>query len=374
MSDAGDLGTRAEAVKAGESKFWQQQLELADKNHEEFLKQGREVVDRYKSDMRYGSPGSKSANRRKKFNILYSNVEVLKSALFARMAKPDVRRRFSDQDPTGRVISELIERALIYIDDVNDTEGNIELAVGDYCLPGRGVVRVQYKPTMATSEPPVDENGQTVLDETGQPLPGTEYVAKQELWDEYVQWDAYRHEPVPTWDKMTWEGYRHLMTLDDLLENFGDYLGDDEVKKIPLNWEPTLEGKNNKVPESFKKAETWEIWDKVTRTRVWVVKGYDKLCRKEKDPYGLEDFFPRPNPIQATTTSDTVIPQAEYFTYKDQADALDELETRIDRLTKALKRRGGYNSNIPELKKLANLDENHGGNRAQKQPPGSLAK
>jgi ribosomal protein L35 len=333
--DGQEFESRADAKKVGEAKFWQQQLDLSDKDCEEWIKQGRDVVQRYKSDPRAGQ----GKDSRKRFNILYSNTEVLKASLFARMAKPDVRRRFSDQDPTGRVVAELIQRALIYSDDVNDTAINVEMAVEDYVLPGRGVMRVQYKPTMAEAD-------------------GKEYVAKQEVWDEYVPWEDYRHEPVRVWDKITWEAYRHLMTLDDLQENFGDHLPPEEIKRIPLNWQPEGQDKKAKIPEGFKKAEVWEVWDKFSRKRVWVVKGYDKLCRQDKDPYGLEHFFPRPDPIQATTTTDTVIPQPLYNSYKDQAEALDEIETRIDRLTKALRRRGPYNAAMPELKKLANLGDN----------------
>jgi hypothetical protein len=36
-----------------------------------------------------------------KFNVLWSNVQTLKSATFARMPMPDVSRRFRDNDPVA---------------------------------------------------------------------------------------------------------------------------------------------------------------------------------------------------------------------------------------------------------------------------------
>lgn len=348
MSETEGLETRSEAEAAGgESQFWQLQLELAEKDHKDWIKQGRDVIDRYKSESK---AGAENRDRRKKFNILYSNTEVMKAALFARMAKPDVRRRFSDQDPIGRQIAEIIERALIYCNDVGDSERSIEGGIEDYVLPGRGVVRVCYECELASS--PAVEASDGVEAE-----PAKEYVAKQELYDEYVSWEHFRHEPAETWERVTWEAFRHLMTRDDLIKNFADNLGEDEAKKIPLNWQPSVD-KKAKIPEAFKKAEVWEIWDKTLRQRVWIVNGYDKVCRKDKDPYGLEDFWPNPEPIQATTTNDTLIPQPEFLTYKDQADELDEIETRSDRLTKALKRRGVYNATITELKRLASASDN----------------
>jgi hypothetical protein len=348
-----ELETRQEAMKeGGEATFWQRQLELSDKDHEAWLKQGDDVVERYK-----GASTSTSKDARKKANILYSNTEVLKAALFAKMAKPDVRRRFSDQDPTGRIVAELLERALIYTNDCNDSESQIGHAIEDYCLPGRGIERVHYEAKTGSAGPDSGESEQPADVQDGQAAAeAPEYVTEQEVWDEYVNWKDYRHEPTPNWDKLTWEAYRHLMTLDDLEENFGSNTKL-QIDKVPLNWAPDS-GKKTKVPESFKRAEVWEVWDKATRTRIWIVKGFDQVLRKDKDPYGLEDFFPRPRPLQATTTTDTVIPQPEFLSYKDQADALDEIETRIDRLTKALKRRGMYNANIPELKKLATLGDN----------------
>jgi hypothetical protein len=48
----------------------------------------------------------------------------------------------------------------------------------------------------------------------------------------------------------------------------------------------------------------------------------------------------------------------EFNIYKDQADGLDEIESRIDRLTRALRRRGVYDATFTELSALANADDN----------------
>src|SRR6185369_3066666 len=109
------------------------------------------------------------------------------------------------------------------------------------------------------------------------------YVGSQEVYDKYWHWSDYRHEPAKNWPEVTWNAIRHKMSRDDLLENFGEYLGDADVNKIPLNFSPKTEGKYRKEVESaYKKAEVWEIWDKTMRQRVWIVPGYDKVCKKEK--------------------------------------------------------------------------------------------
>lgn len=339
-AESSSIETRkgAEAI-GGPSKFWQGQIELSERDHKEWIKDGKTVVKRYKGD----NDKIGRANNRK-FNILFSNTETLKAALFARMAKPDVRRRFADQDPIGRQVAEIVERAAIYTQDTCESEKAFEHAIEDYLLPGRGVVRVCYEAETAKGE---DDK---------------EYVAKQDLYDEYVVWDDFRHEPAKTWDLVTWEAFRHRMSRDDLMDNFGTE-GDDEgrlpkeeIDRIPLNWSP--DPNDEKVSDAYKRAEVWEIFDKTKRQRIWIVPGYDKVCRTDEDPYGLEGFFPNAEPLQAVVTNDTLIPAPEFNVYKDQADGLDEIEARIDRLTRALKRRGVYDATFKELARLSKANDN----------------
>ena len=327
--DQAGIETRSEAEKGvGTANYWVMQLDLAEKDHRDFLEEGREVVRRYRGEKRQSI-----RQNQKRFNILYSNVETIKSAVFARMAKPDVRRRFTDRDPVGKQVAEIIERACIYCQDAYDSEKETELAIEDYLRPGRGIVRICYEATTAKGQ---DDK---------------EYVDKQELYDEYVNWEDFRHEPGKTWRRVTWEAFRHLMSRDDLTENFGD-IG----KAVPLNWSPN---KNEpKIPDAFKRAEVWEIFDKTKKQRVWVCPGFKDILRTDEDPYNLEGFYPNAEPLQAVQATDTFIPRPEFSTYQDQADGLDEIEARIDRLTKALRRRGIYDATFKELQRLAKAADN----------------
>jgi len=147
-TDQASIDSRAEAEKlAGIAKYWQQQLDLSDKDHTDFLEEGRDIVKRYK-----GEKKSTVRQAQKKFNILYSNTETLKAAIFARMAKPDIRRRFSDKDPVGKQVAEIIERAASYSQDDEEAEKAYEQAIEDYLLPGRGLVKVCYEAETAEGE------------------------------------------------------------------------------------------------------------------------------------------------------------------------------------------------------------------------------
>ena len=113
MAEDLELETRQEAEAAGgEARFWQLQLQLAEEDQRDWIKAGEAVVCRYRNEK---DATKKSGSRR--FAMLYSNTETLKSAIYAKQAKPDVRRRFSDQDPIGKAESRS-EHLVVVLDDL----------------------------------------------------------------------------------------------------------------------------------------------------------------------------------------------------------------------------------------------------------------
>ncbi len=324
--------------------FWQTQLGLADKDQQDWEKDGKAVVDRYRAE-------KKRSKEARWFNILFSNTETLKSTLYGKTAKPDVRRRFADKDPAARQAAEVIERSLIYCAEAYDVDKCIKPALHDYLLPGRGVVRVEYEPIIK-ERPKIDPMTAQPVMTDGKPEM-EEFVADQVCRERYVYWQDYRQAPARIFDgDVWWAAFRHIMTRQDLRDNKFE-----NVKDIPLNWSPDTDNKQP-VPDELKRAEVWEIWDKSQRKRIWIVKSFDKPLRIDDDPYGLEDFFPFPEPIRSVEDTETLVPRPEYHEYRDQAEDLDEIVGRISKLTRALKRRGVYNKAIAELKRLSTANDN----------------
>jgi hypothetical protein len=338
------------------ASFWQVQLALADRDQQDWVKEAKTVVQRYRAEQASAS----KRNEAKKFNILFSNTEVLKAALYGKAAKPDVRRRFADKDPTARMAADVIERALVTAAEAYDVDKCIGPALHDHLLPGRGTVRVEYTPVFG-ERPQVDPmTGQPFLDEEGQPVM-ERFIQDQIVRERYVYWEDYRQQPARSWEGVGWQAFRHLFTredLEDLIENKpqGSQTFADPAL-VPLNWEPDT-GDKKKIPEHFKKCEAWEIWDKAKKQRVWIVKGYDKPLRVDEDPYGLQEFFSAPEPLRSIEDTETLVPTPEFLEYRDQADDLDEVTGRISRLTRALKRRGVYNKTVEELRRLARAGDN----------------
>ena len=73
-------------------------------------------------------------------------MQTLQPTLYARTPKPDVERRFRDQDPVSRLAATLLERCLAYAVDAFNFDAVMRAVVEDRLLPGRGVARVVYVP------------------------------------------------------------------------------------------------------------------------------------------------------------------------------------------------------------------------------------
>ncbi|HAU29880.1 MAG TPA: hypothetical protein DCW68_07240 [Rhodospirillaceae bacterium] len=335
-----NMETRAEAEAAlGGAAFWRAELELARNDRKEWLDKTRQVIDRYRDERE----GSARAERR--LNVLWSNTETLKSALFARPGKPDVRRRWSANadDEMFRDMATVLERALAYGQDRHDPFLPVSSAVLDMLLSGRGVVRVGYDVVLG--------------EETDAAGVVREVLVDQEVREEYVHYADFLHAPARKWDEVRWVAFRHLMTRDALAARFGE-----AGFEVPLGHSIAQESSPRKgeVPEGFRRAELWEIWDADSRMRLWFCEGMDRLLAREEDPLGLDGFFPCPEPLCGPVrTNDTLMPVPEFCIYQDQADELDRLTMRIHRLVDALRRRGVYDAQFKnELASLALAEDN----------------
>ena len=315
-----DIGTDSSAVVTR----WLREIELADAHEKDWRKRANKVIARYRDERSQNDDNVR-------FNILYSNVEVLKSVIYAKPPIPDVRRRFLDRDPVGKQASQLLDRALSYSIECADLDTVLKQVVEDVLLPGRGVAKVRYAPTF-------DDDGQ---------------VAYEEAKVDYVEWDMFRMSPAKRWEKVRWVAFGDLLTRADLKKQFRE-----KGERCKLDWCP--DGiEDNADNEIFKRALVWTIWDKATRKVFAVCRGFpDSPLAEVADPLRLEDFFPCPRPVYAVSTNGNMIPVPEYTQYQDQATELDNITARIDTLVDALRRRGVYDATFPELDKLARAGDN----------------
>ena len=316
------------------------------------------IVKRYKDDSRYQN------NPNARFNILWSNVQTITPAIFARLPRPDVSRRFRDNDPIGRVASMMLERALEFeLEHYTDYKAAMSNSVLDRLLGGRGTAWVRYEPHFNADVEGEPEDGYQITEDTDESeTPGAEAAEAPERIEyecapvDYVHWRDFGHTVARTWEEVTAVWRKVYMNRPALVERFGEELG----YRIPLDTRPdTSKTYNEKMGEGVSQAVVYEIWDKETGKVLWISKSLGKILDERDDPLQLENFWPCPKPLYSTITTDSLDPIPDYAMYQDQARELDTLADRIDGLINALKVRGVYDASSSELARLFSEGENN---------------
>lgn len=348
----------------------QKYLNIVSQYENEFKKweaRANKIVKRYRDDNR-----NQNTNETAKFNILWSNVQTLIPAVYARLPKAAVSRRFGDNDPVGRVASQLIERSLDFeIEHYSDFRSAMRNAVEDRFLGGRGVAWVRYEPHVVAQDMP--ENGYQVTEdvdpEAGEGADkvinydgsaGIKAEPQEEIEYEcaptdYVHWKDFGHSVARTWEEVTQVWRWVYMTRNALIERFGEEVG----SKIPLDAGPETNKQYGQNNRDFTRAKICELWDIETEKVYWFSKTSGRIIDEREDPLELEGFFPCAKPLYATMTSDTLVPIPDFVLYQDQAQELDILTDRIDGLVKALRVRGVYDSSQPALQRLLTEGDNN---------------
>jgi hypothetical protein len=339
---------------------WIDEINLAEQELQPWWRAGDVIVRRYKNENRNRGGGRPSVDYlARRFAVLWSNVSTLQPAIYAKQPKPMVDRRYRDEDPVGKIASDVLERALGFSLDQYDFDGRLKSCVLDYLLPGRGQVWVRYIPHMKTLNAEDDyELGEGEEDaddtETGEvegPGPDDstmhegmegerEEVVYEEVQCDHVAWKDWLTNPAREWAEVRWVARRVYMTKAELVERFGK----EKAALVPLSTMSTgTDTATDAQRQANKTAEVYEVWDKPSKTAFWLSKGVTTSVLDEReDPLGLREFFPCPAPLNATVGPDSTIPVADYVMYQDQAEELDELTARIGKLQDALRMVGVY--------------------------------
>jgi hypothetical protein len=337
---------------------WYKTIMSYERQYKRWEQRADRIVKKYKDDSRY------DRNPNARFNILWSNVQTIQPAIFARLPRPDVSRRFRDNDPIGRVASMMLERALEFeIEHYGDYKSAMNNSVLDRLLGGRGVSWVRYEPHFAVDELGEPDDGFQVTEDSdesetpeGEINENPERIEYECAPVDYVHWKEFGHSPgARTWEEVTCVWRKVYMSRPALVERFGEELG----YKIPLDTKPADDKNSYKPTDGVYEAVIYEIWDKETGKVLWISKSLGKIIDERDDPLQLENFFPCPKPLYSTLTTDSLEPIPDFVIYQDQARELDTLCDRIDGLINALKVRGVYDASSSELQRLFSEGENN---------------
>jgi hypothetical protein len=331
----------------GEYRRWAVELSLAKTRMKPWREKARKLWDIYH--------GTSVSRKKNSYNALYANTEILAPSVYNSMPTPDVRRRFAQGDALGKAVSEVLNRALLFNAETTGFEAEIKDDILDMLIPGMGFSRVRYVPDLVEvgdTKHVGSEEAETNDAHEAQQGEENEELAWETAPIEHVKWDKYLHGPGRTFKEIPWWAFEHDLTREELIRRFGDEIGNAiELSGGPANVDADIQRiADDDTMALFKTAKVWEIWDKETRRVNWFAEGYKaKLCKIEKDPLKLEQFFPLPDPLRAIDDSDEFTPTPLYDQYKEQAEELDRISTRINKLVDALKARAIYDPSLGDM-------------------------
>jgi hypothetical protein len=326
--------SKSEAVQDQKDfvKLWLDQIERSGSDEKDWREDAEKAEKVYQA---------KDDSRNREFNIFHANIETIVPALYNSTPIPDVRRRFADKDPIGKVVSDIIERSLSFSVDTYDFDGTMHCTIKDSEVTDRGVARVRYVPYIAA-----DESGQETL-------------SYAEVTCEHTPWRDFRRGPGRFWGEVPWIAFRHYLSKDEIVKLI-DGSGIN-IEDIPLNYSSDgSEGKEQKDPKAdvFKRGMVWEIWDKDSKKVIFVCNDYHEAPLKvEDDPLQLTKFFPVPKPLQAIEQTASLVPVTPLRIYESLVDELNVITRRITKLVKTLRPRGLYGGNALDIKAAAEAED-----------------
>lgn len=325
---------------------YKREIALYEKDAGKWEKRARKIVKRYRDERG-------DSDKSTRYNILYSNVQTIKPAVFSQSPVPNIERRYKDDDDLGRITSDVLERCTSYFVKSDNFENTINQAVLDRLLPGRGSVWVRYEPHFKDSEfsenkEVAGEGIQTTDDAGSEDAEALKEVSYEEVVFDYVHYTDEGHNIARTYEEV-WLRWRiSYLTKDELEARFGEEI----AEQIPLDHKAKDCKDEDGEDTVMSKASIYEMWDDKRRKVIWLHQSLDKIIEEQDDPLRLPAFFCSPRPLLANLANDSLFPTPDYVIYQDQAQELDELTARISALTKALKVAGVYDADAPGIEKM----------------------
>lgn len=301
------------------------------------------------------------------FNILWANTELLRQAVFQSAPSPNVAKRFKDE-PTAvaRAAGEVLQRALEFNLDQSCYFDDLKKVVLEFVLAGRGTARLRYVPSFSDVGLPGyekeenedqesdDDDHEEFEDDTTQ----TQELSFERVPIEFVDWEDFAHGPGKVWDEVQWIAFKHKMSREDLVDQFGEK----KARGVALTASEDVTSsidRSDSIVDLFSSVDVWEVWDRCSRQVIFVSEGYPtEPLKVVDDPLEIDTFFPMPPPIYDIECTTSLVPVVPYSQYKEQAQQLNSLHARIHAIIDAIRVRGAYDGQMTELANIFKSEDN----------------
>ncbi len=333
-SEGGAASEKAEVAR------WQGEIDAARKRENKYRKEAAEIMDLYEGE----------SAKDYSYNILYANVDTLSPALYNATPRPVVKRRFRDDDKLGMIAAKAGQRILEFLidtgsDEYTDFDELMGTNVHEGILTSRGVSRFKYMASMT---------------KVGEGADAYDKVKSELVCGEAVAWNRMLYGYAKRWSDTPWEAFIHYMSREELVENFGPEIGN--RVKLEVSDDTDKDGKDKEEPPrdaNVKFAMVYEILDRGSRKVLFMSPGLpEQFLKQDDDPWGVQGFFPNPQPLYFVTKVTDTLPIPLYRMYAQQAKELNSISYRINMLVRALKVRGAYDGSLEGLKKILEAEDN----------------
>lgn len=316
--------------------YWKKQLDntFKDQDYEKFLTQGKKIVKRYLSkqdDLRAATS----------LNLFHTNIVTMEAMLFGQEPKVNVDRRYADaNDDIARVASEGAQR-MLNVDiglRTDKYQHALKKALHDYLLVGMGQARVRYEAQFKQTQ-------NTVYDSDGTPnIQTIDELVKEYTHFDYVYWQDFAWEIGRCWDECGWVAFRTWVAKDDFIARWPTAQHD----AIFTDKKDKDDDTKTETPQ----AAVWEIWCKKSGHVYYYTESAKNLLQATPDPLKLWGFFPCGKPMMANLTTTKMVPKADYLFAQDLYMEIDQIEQRIEILTRAVKVVGVYDQSSTGIQRM----------------------
>lgn len=347
--DTGKLGENLDEKYSSEwAKYWDKEIKAAEKWMRDFHDTGATIYSRYIGSQ--SDDQSPDIESRTKFNIFWSNVQVILAAIFARPPQAEVDRAHMDpNDDVARVAATILQRIFEEQFKLPDTSplDAMHDAIIDRFIVGMGILWVRYSFTSKMHDIPAVNDPMSGVELS--PAAQIEVVVDEQAPLDYVHWDDFLISPCRRWQEKRWVARAHYMTKAQLKEKFGELA----AEEIPLTGKSKKTAATSPIKASPRDtALVYEIWDVESRRVYWKANGSDTVVEIQDDPLKLRMFFPCAQPIRATYTTESFLPTPDYMMVRGQYVELEMIAERLTLLTEALRVVGIYDKASEELKSV----------------------
>jgi len=315
------------SLKKDPVKYWFSKIDREKKAHDKYRKDGKESADAARDD----------GSAKHAFNIHWANCKIVKSAIYAKRPKPDVRRRYQKPNPEEKELARLVERAIEFSMDTKSFETPSMAVVKDFVVSAMGVPRVIYD-VNTTPMPDVIEDSLQVTEPAFDQ--GLEEIAAQSVGIEHIPWKHFHWEPGHSdWNNVGWIAIEFYQSREKAEREYGVDLKSGEADQ-----------EGHREAEKYEdQIQLFEVFHKPSRRVYVITRGHDEPLRDVEDKLNLQGFYPVPRPAFDNLKSDELIPKPDYQFIKHQVIELNRLTQRRSNLVKHIKAVRIYDSKAADI-------------------------